>query len=299
MSLGAAKLELGEDEGGFADLEESIELARSLGSPEAIRGNITLAHQLRHHGRFVDSLGPFEEALRLSESFGIAPQRRMLAGMLPQMRYRRGRWDDALEAADAYLEDIDGTHYHAWHALQTRGLIRLSRGDESGIDDSVASIEAARAFVDRSVLSSALAPYSRSLLLVGRFDEARDALDESLAIFDSLQGRSGFDLAYLVVTAFELGEDGDRILGPRRHPAWAEAARSYFARDFTGAADRYETIGSLTDEAEARLRAARHLSESGRPDEAAEQLERALSFYRSVEATRFVREGEALLAATR
>ena len=58
MSLGAAKLELGEDEGGFADLEESIELARSLGSPEAIRGNIALAHQLRHHGRFVDSLGP-------------------------------------------------------------------------------------------------------------------------------------------------------------------------------------------------------------------------------------------------
>ena len=94
------------------------------------------------------------------------------------MRYRRGRWDEALEAADAYLEDVDGTHYHAWHALQTRGLIRLSRGDESGIDDSVASIEAARAFVDRSVLSSALAPYSRSLLLVGRFDEARDALDE-------------------------------------------------------------------------------------------------------------------------
>ena len=106
MSLGAAKLELGEDEGGFADLEESIELARSLGSPEAIRGNITLAHQLRHHGRFLDSLTPFEEALRLSETFGIAPQRRMLAGMLPQMRYRRGRWDEALEAANAYLEEV-------------------------------------------------------------------------------------------------------------------------------------------------------------------------------------------------
>ena len=43
VSLGAAKLELGEDEGGFADLEESIELARSLGSPEAIRGE--------HHSR--------------------------------------------------------------------------------------------------------------------------------------------------------------------------------------------------------------------------------------------------------
>ena len=147
-------------------------------------------------------------------------------------------------------------------------------------------------------MSSALGIYGRSLLLVGRFDEARGALDEALTIFDALQGRSGFDLAYLVVTAFELGEDGGRILEPEENPAWAEAATSYFARDFAGAADRYEAIGSLTDEAEARLRAARHLSESGHPDEGAAQLERVLSFYRSVEATRFVREGEALLAAT-
>jgi tetratricopeptide (TPR) repeat protein len=221
----------------------------------------------------------------------------MLAGMLPQMRYRRGRWDEALQAANAYLEEVGGSHYHAWHALQTRGILRLSRGDESGIEDSDASIEAARASVDLSVLTSALGIYGRSLLLVGRLDEARAALNESLAIFSELQGRSGFDLPYLVVTAFELGEDGARLLGPRRDPTWAEAARLYFAGEFAHAADRYEAIGSLTDEAEARLRAARHLIESGRPDEGAAQLEHALRFYRSVEATRFVREGEALLAA--
>ena len=296
MSVGVSKLELGDDETGFADLEESVELARSVGSPEAIRGNTSLAHQLRHRGRFADSLTPFEEALRLSEAFGNTPQRRMLAGMLPQMRYRRGRWGEALEAADAYLEEVGGSHYHAWHALQTRGLLRLSRGDESGIEDSHASIEAARVSVDRSVLSSALGIYGRSLLLAGRPDEARDALDESLTIFASLQGRSGFDLPYLTVTAFELGEDGDRILGPRRDPTWAEAATLYFAGKFAQAADRYEAIGSLTDEAEARLRAARHLIESGRQGEGAEQLDRALNFYRSVEATRFVREGETLLA---
>ena len=297
LSLGSAKLELG-DETGFTDLEESIELSLSIGSPEGIRGNASLAHQMRHHGRFLDSLTPFEEALRLSEAFGITPQRRMLAGMHPQMRYRRGRWDEALEAANAYLEEVGSSHYHAWHAQQTRGLLRLSRGDESGIEDSAASIEAARASVDLSVLSSALGIYGRSLLLVGRRDEAHDALDESLAIFDTLQGRSGFDLPYLTVTAFELGVDGARVLGPRRDPTWAEAARLYFAGEFAQAADRYEAMGSLTDEAEARLRAARHLIESGRPEEGAAQLERALSFYRGVEATRLVREGEALLAAT-
>ena len=295
--LGAAKLELGEDESGLAELEESIEVARSIGSPEAIRANATLAHQLRHRGQFTRSVVFFEEALRLSERYGSTPQRRMLAGMLAQQRFRQGRWDEAVEAANAFLEEVHGVHYHAWHALQTRGLIRLSRGDEAGIDDAVASIEAARSSVDASVLCAALGIYGRMLVLVGRMDEARQALDESLALFETLEGRSGFDLPYLVITAFELGEDGERVLGPRRHRAWAEAAKSYFAGDFARAADRYEEIGSLSDEAEARLRAAKSLMASGNVAEGEIQLERALGFYRSVGATRFIREGEALLAA--
>jgi hypothetical protein len=60
------------------------------------------------------------------------------------------------------------------------------------------------------------------------------------------------------------------------------------------AADVYAEIGVPTDEAEARLRAAKSLIEVGRRDEGEAQLERALAFYRSVGATRFVREGEAL-----
>ena len=295
--LGTAKLELGEDEAGFAELEESIEVARSIGSPEAIRANTSLAHQLRHRGQFTRSVVFFEEALRLSEQYGSTPQRRMLAGMLAQQRFRQGRWDEAVEAANAFLEEVHGVHYHTWHALQTRGLIRLSRGDEAGIDDAVASIEAARSSVDASVLCAALGIYGRMLVLVGRMDEARQALDESLALFETLEGRSGFDLPYLVITAFELGEDGERVLGPRRHRAWAEAAKSYFAGDFARAADRYEEIGSLTDEAEARLRAAKSLMASGNVAEGEIQLERALGFYRSVGATRFIREGEALLVA--
>ena len=294
-SIGAAELDLGQDEAGFADLEASIEIARSIGSPESIRGTASLAHFLRHRGRFTDSVRVFEEALRLSESYGNTPQRRMLAGMLAQQRYRQGRWDEALEAADAYLEEVQGVHYHAWHALQTRGMIRLSRGDDTGIDDAVASIESARSSVDRSVLASALGIYGRTLLLVGRAEDAREALDESLAIFDSLAGRSGFDLPYIVVTAFELGEDESRVLTSRRDPVWAEAARWYFAGEFGRAADVYQKIGSLTDEAEARLRAGRSLLDAGRRSEAESELKQALDFYRPVGASRFVRDAEALL----
>ncbi len=294
--LGAAELELGEDATGFAHLEESIEIARSIGSPEAIRANSAMAHHLRHYGFFARSMPFFEEALRLSEWYGTTPMRRLLLGMLPQQRFRQGRWEDALEVADAFLEEVRGEHYHTWHALQTRGLIRLSRGDEAGIEDSVASIEAARSSVDPSVLCSALGVYGRALVFVGRTEEARDALDESLELFDSLEGRSGFDLPYLVITAMEVGEDSGRVLTARRHRRWAEAATWYFAGEFARAADVYREIGTSTDEAEARLRSGRALLEAGERSQGAAEIKRALAFYRGVRATYFVRQGEAALA---
>ena len=60
--------------------------------------------------------------------------------------------------------------------------------------------------------------------------------------------------------------------------------------------DLFGEIGSLPDEALARLRAAEKLVAAGRHAEADEQLARALAFWRSVRATRYIREGEALLA---
>jgi len=57
-------------------------------------------------------------------------------------------------------------------------------------------------------------------------------------------------------------------------------------------------MGSLPDEALARLRAAEVSAAAGRRAEADEHLQRALAFYRSVGATRYIREGEALLAAS-
>jgi hypothetical protein len=57
-------------------------------------------------------------------------------------------------------------------------------------------------------------------------------------------------------------------------------------------------MGIDSDEAFFRLRAAEQLVDEGRRAEADEQLGRALAFYRSVCATRYVREGEALLAAS-
>ena len=57
-------------------------------------------------------------------------------------------------------------------------------------------------------------------------------------------------------------------------------------------------MGAVSSEAFYRLRAAEALVAEGRQAEADEQLRPALAFYGSVGATRYVREGEALLAAS-
>jgi hypothetical protein len=58
-----------------------------------------------------------------------------------------------------------------------------------------------------------------------------------------------------------------------------------------------DEIGDAELAAHARLRAVEQLLAEGRRAEADEQLRRSLAFWKSVRATRYIREGEALLAA--
>ena len=69
------------------------------------------------------------------------------------------------------------------------------------------------------------------------------------------------------------------------------------AGDFAHAAQIYERIGSLPDAAYARLQAAERFAADGRLAEAEALREKALAFYGSVGATRYIHEAEALLAA--
>ena len=294
VSRGAARIELDQEEMGFADLERSIRIAGAIGSAEAIRGNISLSHHLRHHGEFTRSVAVFEEAVRLSELHGNTPQRRMLAGMSPSSASGRVAGTRPSRLAAAYLDEVQGVHYHTWHALQTRGLIRLLRGDDAGIDDSAASSEAARSSVDLSVLSSALGIYARSLVLVGRLDEAGAALDESLAIFDSLEGRSGFDLPYLVVAASSWE-------WTRARPHVARLAHGRTRRSRTSLVTSSERQTSTRRSARCPTRPRRGYAPGGAARSGGarkpKSSSKALAFYRRVGAVRFVREGEAAPAA--
>ena len=67
--------------------------------------------------------------------------------------------------------------------------------------------------------------------------------------------------------------------------------------NFAALADRDEAEGRLVSAARAHLRAAEQFVGEGRRAEADMHLDKALAFYRSVGATRYVREAEGLLAA--
>ncbi len=133
-------------------------------------------------------------------------------------------------------------------------------------------------------LTGALVGQTRVLLAAGRNDEADRLLSEIVELRESLEPYFAPDLAVALV---DLGRGAEFSPIVARPSIWFDAAKAFAAGDCVGAADLYAEIGSLPDEADARLR-------SGIETE----IRRALEFYRSVGATRYIREAEAQLAAS-
>lgn len=80
--------------------------------------------------------------------------------------------------------------------------------------------------------------------------------------------------------------DADRVVRGCRSRRWSAVGNAILAGDAAAAADLLSEIGHRPAEAYARLRAG------------GDQLNQALPFYRSVGATRYVREAESQLAAS-
>ena len=75
------------------------------------------------------------------------------------------------------------------------------------------------------------------------------------------------------------------------HP-WERAAVAFAAGDLRQAADICAAMGAVTEEARDRLWLAEALLEQNRRTEAQVELQRAMTFYRSVAATRYITQSE-------
>jgi len=299
-TIGASRVSEG-DMSGIQDIERSIEIALAANSAECVRGYTNLSATL------VASVGDLErgmeadaEGIRAAERFGDEIGLRFLRGHQMLSGLITGRWDESLAIADDFIAagEAGSPHYMECAAHHHRAAILLARDHpEEALAQARASIELARRIRDPQTLQPALLIGANVVYQAGETREAEALVVEFL---DSW-GRRVVFMEYVhhsISCVLELGH-GDRLSsllqGAVASP-WRDAAEAALRGQPVRDAEILAGIGARTYEAAARLRAAKLLVEQDRRAEADDQLQRALAFHRSVGATRYIREGEALLA---
>jgi tetratricopeptide (TPR) repeat protein len=299
-NIGMSRLANG-DRGGLDDLEESLAIAISINSPESVRAYGNLASNLQDLGELERASAMVAEGRRLGERFGMGEARRWLRAEAVRPLYFQGEWDAATRQYDELIAEFEEDSYWMEAPCRcVRGRIRLARDDtKGGQDDAGRALDLARVAKDPQILWTALGFAARAFSVT---DPRRaDALAVELLSDWQAAGRPKTgESDWPADICFGIPRDEDLLAGAaqtQNHTPWFKAAVACASGDFRGAAEIYAGIGALPDEASARLRAAEIFVAEGRRAEADVELKHALAFWRSVGATAYVREAEALLAA--
>jgi class 3 adenylate cyclase/tetratricopeptide (TPR) repeat protein len=306
-NIGGARVAAGEADEGLEDLDQSIELATRLNMPdEIVRGWNNRGTMKLLVGRMAEAKVDLAEAYRLAQHFGHRGFVRWFeGGPLIGPLFSDGQWDEVVERTTAFIDRLGGeAHYQEATARTTRAAVRAARGEDAGAaEDAARALEVARPVGDPQLTGSTLLGTAGVYMTLGDRKRAGELLDESLDFIRGLDelGWIAVELSSLAWAAQKLGR-GEELLaavaGEHFETPWLLAARAIAAGDFVRAAGIFQEIGDASTEAFCRLRAAEGLVAEGRRAEADTQLRKALAFYRGVRATRYVREGEALLAAS-
>jgi class 3 adenylate cyclase/tetratricopeptide (TPR) repeat protein len=300
-NVGSARGRMG-DTRGFRDLEQSIALAEEFNSPELARSLNNLASLQYAVGNLRECFDLEQRSIATAERFGLGAMLDFSLTNILGSYYRLGRWDEVVTGADEVLASDPAAGPEAG-ARSMRAWVRVARGDMGGADEDASwSLEVARRSDEPQILYPALGTSAFVFAELGKLEEARQLILELLERVDDMGREFPFAAPGDVVDTWA------RLVGPERvsetltnitaTTAWLEAAHAVAAGDFVRAADIYAEIGSVPDVALCQLRAAEQLLDTGQRAAADDHLAKALAFYRSVGATRFVREAEKLLAAT-
>jgi class 3 adenylate cyclase/tetratricopeptide (TPR) repeat protein len=298
VTIGTAR----RDREGVGDLERAIELGLALNTPAAGRAYINLASVLFGLGDSDAARRLHEEGMAWARRFGMGGHARWLAAELAVDKFLNGEWDSALAEAEAFVADpARSPHYMECDVVRVRAGIRMARGDIDGaLADAATQLEHARRAKDPQSLYPSLGFHAFALLRGGYRSEADASADELL---EFLRTAGGYAVWYieLAFTLAEVGRGadlGDLIGRLWDRSPWSDAVAALAEEDFVAAADMLGGMSVRPFEAYARLRAAERLIAAGRRSEGESQLSRARAFYRDVGATAYLREAEALLAAT-
>jgi tetratricopeptide (TPR) repeat protein len=300
VTLGSAEVANGHVTDGLAALERGIELARQEHPVEELRGRNNLGSYFAAFGRLSEAAEQRALALTGAERLGVSFYARWQQVERIFHDYWSGNWERALDTANGVLAlaEAGDTHLMDVGARWTRSALAVARGDlvTAGREADLA-LEFARDSADPQTLAPLLAWHARFLAETG---DAEGATMEAEELLSSVSTDSIEFWASGIAVALELVGRGERFPPAPPHDAfrpWWDAGAALASGRYQEAADRYREIGSLPDEAWARLRAGRALFNEGRRADATSELERSLAFWRSVGATRYVRQAEELLGA--
>ena len=298
---GVARIVQGDD-GGFADLEEAI--ARGAGAHEELAALANLTWMTVQVGDLRGAAPLHVRCLRAADQLGLEVYILWQRAEHVIHCQWEGKWDEAVATADGFLRGVEAgsSHYMESTCRYLRGTIALARGDtKAALADGTRSTEAARVARDPQNLNPAMAFEAQVRLAVGDEAGANALADELLVAWSQSGVRPPHESVYGAWAFTDLGRQTellaalDRAKGQR---LWHDAARLIATGDFAGAADVYERIGTVPDEAYARLRAARALVSAGNRGEADRQLRLALAVFARLGATAWAAEAESLLSAS-
>jgi class 3 adenylate cyclase/tetratricopeptide (TPR) repeat protein len=290
------------DLAGRDDLERSIAISERIGSHLSADCCGKLADLECQLGNLEACFALQARALGHAERFGHKPFVRWLEAERVGEGYWTGAWDDALKAAGSTIEHVEAgaPNFMEGYCRAMRGRIRLARGDRTGtLDDAARAVDFARSAEDPQMLYPALAFGARAEIAVGSLDQGAALADELLVRWRSSVATYpvsswAIDLA-LALDAIGQSDELVRAAGSvALSTRWLDAVVCFATGDFHAAAEHFAQIGSQPDEALARLHAAKALLHAHRDHEARGELERALAFYRRVDARTCVREAESL-----
>ena len=300
-TIGSGKVQAG-DRSGLEDLERAAEIGAAANSHEEVSalGNLqtmlALLGDLRRAGELQ------AQAMTAARRQGVASFIRWQEAERALYLYVQGRWDEALEESIRFIDaaEAGSPHYMDSVCRFVRGSISLARGDtESALGDARRATKLARAVKDPQALYPAIAFEARVELAAGGPEAANPLADELLAMWgDRSAGIELVDSAWALVGLGRADELMAAVQRARAQTLWHEAARRIASGDAVGASEVYAEIGSVPDEAYARLRAADGFVRSGRRADAEAQLRLAMPVFAQLGASAWQAEAESLLAAS-
>jgi class 3 adenylate cyclase/tetratricopeptide (TPR) repeat protein len=301
-TLGVSRVVSG-DPGGIGDLERAMEIAAAAHSYEEVGASANLTWMTVVLGDVRRAARLLEQTRSLARRIGVEGFIRWQEAEHTFYCYWEGRWDDALTAVDDYFRAIEGTsqHYMEGMCRDVRATILLARGEpDAALAEARIATRLSRPAKDPQTLNNALACEANAALAVGDRSTAAAFAGELVETWATTGIRQPMELSIAPWVFRELGRD-DELLYALDHEAlgttpWHEAARLIASGDLAGAADAFAGIGTVPDEAYARMRAAEARLARGDRGEADRQLGLAVPVFAQLEARAWMAEAKSLLA---